>query len=127
MDLEETTRVKAAKAWRLPAGPFFYERQSRQPRQSKAPFLPTLCFIIDAITSFSLKPLRIFLLMGFVMVGASVVYQILSVTGSPPWGVTTLIVLSFLGIRVNSIGIGELSEYLGRTHSEVEHRPLYVV
>jgi len=108
-----------------------YERRPREAGHSKAPFFPTLFFTINAITSFSLKPLRMFLLLGFAMVGASmvaaVVYSVLSITGSPPRGITTLIVLSFLGIGLNSIGIGVLGEYLGRTYSEVKHRPLYVV
>lgn len=108
-----------------------YERRPREAGTSKAPFWPTLFFTINAITSFSFKPLRVFLLMGFATVGlslvAAVVYTILYLTGSPPAGITTLIVLSFLGVGLNSIGIGILGEYLGRTYAEVKHRPLYVV
>ncbi len=50
----------------------------------------------------------------------------LFVVGSPPPGITTLIVLSFLGIGLNSLGIGVLGEYLGRTYTEVKQRPLYL-
>ena len=108
-----------------------YERRPREAGTSKAPFWPTLFFTINAITSFSFKPLRVFLLLGFATVGlslaAAVAYTILFMTGSPPAGITTLIVLSFLGIGLNSVGIGILGEYLGRTYAEVKHRPLYVV
>ena len=108
-----------------------YERRPRESGQSKAPFLPTFLFTINAITSFSLRPLRVFLGFGAIMVAASmvaiVVYSLLYLRGSPPPGITTLIVLSFLGIGMNSIGIGVLGEYLGRTYSEVKQRPLYVI
>ena len=40
---------------------------------------------------------------------------------------TTLIVLALLGIGVNSLGIGVLGEYLGRTYAETKRRPLYVI
>jgi dolichol-phosphate mannosyltransferase len=38
-----------------------------------------------------------------------------------------LIVLSFLGIGLNSLGIGILGEYVGRTYSESKRRPRYVI
>lgn len=108
-----------------------YERRPREKGVSKAPFWDLLFFVFNAITSFSLKPLRLFTLLGcfliIVAVVAALVYTILYLTGSPPPGVTTLIVLSFLGIGLNSLGIGILGEYLGRTYSEVKRRPLYLI
>jgi polyisoprenyl-phosphate glycosyltransferase len=38
-----------------------------------------------------------------------------------------LIVLALLGIAINSLGIGVLGEYLGRTYAETKRRPLYVI
>lgn len=108
-----------------------YERRPREKGVSKAPFWDLLFFVFNAVTSFSLKPLRLFTLLGcfliVVAVVAAMVYTILYLTGSPPPGVTTLIVLSFLGIGLNSLGIGILGEYLGRTYSEVKRRPLYLI
>ena len=108
-----------------------YERRPRQSGRSKAPFWPTLYFTFNAICSFSLKPLRLFIFFGFGMVAASVlgilVYTSLFFIGSPPPGITTLIVLSFFAIGINSLGIGILGEYLGRTFVEVKQRPLYVM
>jgi glycosyltransferase involved in cell wall biosynthesis len=107
-----------------------YERRPRQFGKSKAPFWPTLYFAFNAICSFSLKPLRLFIFFGFGMVVASAlgvfIYTLLFFLGSPPPGITTLIVLSFFAIGVNSLGIGILGEYLGRTFVEVKQRPLYV-
>jgi len=108
-----------------------YERRPRRSGHSKAPFWPTLYFTFNAICSFSLKPLRLFIFFGFGMVVASLlgilIYTALYFTESPPPGITTLIVLSFFAIGINSLGIGILGEYLGRTFIEVKQRPLYVM
>ncbi|PYS50873.1 MAG: hypothetical protein DMF68_05985 [Acidobacteria bacterium] len=58
---------------------------------------------------------------------AANVYALLWFTGSPPPGITTIIVLLLVAIGLNSIGIGILGEYVGRTYAESKHRPLYVV
>ena len=54
-------------------------------------------------------------------------YSYLWLVGSAPPGITTLIILSFAGIGLNSLGIGVLGEYIGRTYSEVKRRPLYLI
>lgn len=108
-----------------------YERRPRKAGVSKAPFWELLFFVFNAITSFSLKPLRLFTFLGgatiVVSVMAAVAYAVLFIIGSPPPGITTLIILAFLGIGINSLGLGILGEYLGRTYWEVKRRPLYVV
>lgn len=108
-----------------------YERRPRKDGVSKAPFWDILFFTFNAITSFSLKPLRLFLFLGIVLITLSVlavpVYMYLYFVGSAPPGITTLVILACLGIGLNSFGIGVLGEYIGRTYSEVKQRPLYVV
>ena len=108
-----------------------YERRSRSAGESKAPFWHLVFFTFNAITSFSLKPLRLFTLVGAVLLLISTmalpVYVILSLTGSPPPGTTTIIALLCMGIGLNSLGIGILGEYLGRTYAEVKRRPLYLI
>jgi polyisoprenyl-phosphate glycosyltransferase len=108
-----------------------YERRPRTAGVSKAPFSDLLFFVFNAITSFSLRPLRLFTLMGVLILALSMimafVYTLLWFTGSPPPGVTTIIVLLLAAIGLNSIGIGILGEYVGRTYIEAKRRPLYVV
>ncbi len=108
-----------------------YERRPRLSGASKAPFYEIFLFTINAVTSFSLKPLRLFTLMGFGIVIASFlaafVYAGLWLTGSPPPGITTLIILGFLGIGLNSLGIGVLGEYIGRIYAETKLRPKYII
>ncbi len=45
-----------------------YERRPRKAGVSKAPFWHTVFFVINAITSFSLKPLRMFSVLGVAMI-----------------------------------------------------------
>jgi dolichol-phosphate mannosyltransferase len=108
-----------------------YERRARIAGESKAPLTHILVFALNAVTSFSVKPLRLFTLLGFVLVALSLlaipIYILLSIVGSPPPGITTLIVLALFGFGVNILGIGVLGEYLGRTYAEAKQRPLYVV
>ena len=108
-----------------------YERRARYSGVSKAPFWEMVFFAFNGITSFSLKPLRLFTIFGGVILGISAftipIYALLFLTGSPPPGITTIIILLIVAIGLNSFGIGILGEYLGRTYSEVKRRPLYIV
>jgi dolichol-phosphate mannosyltransferase len=109
-----------------------YERQPRKRGTSKAPFWDVFFFTLNAITSFSQKPLRLFLLAGIGMLAVSIIagaiYAILYfVLKMAPPGITTLIVLTLFNIGFTSLGIGVLGEYVGRTYAETKHRPLYVI
>ena len=108
-----------------------YERRPRRGGESKAPFWHLLFFAFNAVTGFSLKPLRLFTFLGVALLALSVVaaavYISLWAIGSPPPGITTIIVLLLSTIGLNSLGIGLLGEYVGRTYAEVKRRPLYVI
>ncbi len=108
-----------------------YEREPRRSGESKFPLGSLIAFALNAFTSFSVKPLRVFTLIGFALVGLVIlavpVYVYLYLTDGAPQGITTLIVLALLAIGVNSLGIGVLGEYLGRTYAETKRRPLYVI
>lgn len=108
-----------------------YERRPRTAGRSNAPVTDVVLFAFNAITSFSLRPLRLFTLFGFCVLLASlmltIVYVVLWLRGAPPPGFTTLLVLLLAGIGINSLGIGILGEYLGRTFSEAKRRPVYVI
>lgn len=108
----------------------------REPRAAGTPkqTLPRLIrYGLDAIISFSFKPLRwmtfsglIISLVAFVLAAVFVVKRLMGVEVAQT-GFTTLVTLVlFLG-GIQLIGIGLLGEYLGRTYDEVKNRPLYVV
>jgi len=108
-----------------------YKRRPRGAGKSKAPLESVIVFALNATTSFSVKPLRLFTLVGFIFLALSMIavpiYVLLYLTEGAPSGITTLIVLGLLGIGINSLGIGVLGEYLGRTYAETKRRPLYVI
>jgi glycosyltransferase involved in cell wall biosynthesis len=108
-----------------------YERRPRTAGRSNAPLIPVLLFTFNAITSFSLRPLRLFTFFGFIVLILSmvlaVVYVVLWLRETPPPGLTTTLVLLLAGVGINSLGIGILGEYLGRTFTEVKRRPIYVI
>ena len=108
-----------------------YERQPRTADTSKGPFWHILFYALTAITSFSIQPLRIFLMAGAGVTAFSLIAIVINVilyfVGRPVAGLTTLFILSFLGIGINSFGIGLLGEYLGRTYFETKRRPIYIV
>jgi polyisoprenyl-phosphate glycosyltransferase len=89
---------------------------------------------MDAIFSFSYRPLRWVTWMGIfvatITLGLALIYiiQILMHKGLPVgqgfW--TTTFLLLFLG-GVQMISIGILGEYIGRIYEEIKQRPLYIV
>lgn len=108
-----------------------YRRRPRIAGRSKAPLTSILAFSLNAVTSFSIRPLRLFTLVGLVLMAVSLAaipaYILLALIGNPPPGITTLIVLVLLGFGINTFGIGVLGEYVGRTYAETKRRPLYVI
>jgi polyisoprenyl-phosphate glycosyltransferase len=108
-----------------------YERQPRLGGVSKGPFWHVLFYTLNAITSFSIQPLRAFLFAGGVLTilsfAAIILNVILYFIGKPVPGLTTIFVLSFFAIGINSFGIGLLGEYIGRTYFETKRRPNYIV
>ena len=108
-----------------------YEGVGRTAGRAQAPFWHLVFFAFNAITSFSLKPLRLFTFLGLALLLLSAlalpVYIVLAIVGSPPPGITTIVALLCVAIGLNSLGIGVLGEYLGRTYAEVKRRPLYVI
>lgn len=110
-----------------------YDRRDRAAGESKQSLDRLLRLGLDAIFSFSYKPLRLMVIMGFCIsaVGAFlaagyVVKRLIGVEQAPI-GFTTLVTLIlFLG-GIQLLAIGLLGEYLGRIYDEVKQRPLYIV
>lgn len=111
---------------------FSYKRNSRYAGETKYPFSKMTKFALDAIFSFSIKPIKIMRYFGLFSISASLVYFIyvlylrVFVGGVVP-GFTVLIFLSifFGGIQILSMSL--LGEYIGRIFEEVKGRPLYFV
>ena len=110
---------------------FPYERHRRFAGTTHYPLKKMLLLAVDAITSFSVAPLRFasHLGMGFGVLGLCVLtYTIFSwAVGNvlPGWTSLASIVLILGSVQLLVLGI--FGEYLGRMYMETKQRPLYIV
>ena len=91
-----------------------------------------LRFSLDAISSFSHRPLQLATLLGFVIstlafiaIPVVIVLRHRSAPTCPGFSSLTIAVLLLGGIQLIAIGI--IGEYVGRIYDEVKGRPLYLV
>src|SRR5215472_7050642 len=107
----------------------YYDRQDRAGGEGKLSFISRIKYAMDAITSFSYKPLRLsFGLMGFSTCIATMLALCMVLPTAPiitaAFGVAAS-VFFMGGLLLLSIGI--LGEYLGRIYDEVRNRPLSLI
>jgi polyisoprenyl-phosphate glycosyltransferase len=109
-----------------------YRRHARAAGETKYPFYKMFRLALDAITGFSMFPLKLSLWAGGAAVAVGGVMAlallILRLNGAAPLagqGLTASLVLFMGGVQLWSIGI--LGEYVGRIYNEVRARPLYLV
>jgi polyisoprenyl-phosphate glycosyltransferase len=108
-----------------------YERDPRYAGETKYTLSKMLRFSLDAISSFSHRPLQLATLLGFMISTlafiAIPVVVVLRLLGSylPGFSALTIVVLLLGGIELIAIGI--IGEYVGRIYDEVKGRPLYLV
>lgn len=108
----------------------YYDRHDRIGGEGKLTFLSRIKYAMDAITSFSYKPLRLsFLLAGLAGASAVVLGIVAFVSGKSPgdpigYGIlaSILLISSFLFLCM-----GILGEYVGRVYDEVRGRPLSII
>ena len=88
---------------------------------------------MDAITSFSQKPLKLAGWLGFALSIGSFVYllvviiqKIVSADSSEPgWASIVAITLFFNGIILIILGV--IGQYIGRIYDESKNRPIYII
>jgi hypothetical protein len=109
----------------------YYERNERFAGESKYPLKKMLNFAWDGITSFSIKPLRMICVLGFIILLGSIIMMIYSViryfTGNTVSGWASLAVSIWFigGLQLTSIGI--IGEYIGKVYKETKKRPRYII
>jgi polyisoprenyl-phosphate glycosyltransferase len=108
-----------------------YHRDPRYAGETKYTVSKMLRFSLDAISSFSHRPLQLATLLGFIISTlafiAIPIVIVLRILGSylPGFSALTIVVLLLGGIELIAIGI--IGEYVGRIYDEVKGRPLYLV
>ncbi len=108
-----------------------YEREARFAGETKYPLKAMLRFAADALTGFSIAPLRLatsLAYMSLAVAAAMAIYVISSLVFAQTvsgWASILLAISFFSGIQLLTLGI--LGEYVGRLYSEAKGRPLYIV
>ena len=114
------------------AATVMYNRAERFAGVSKYPLRKMLTFAIEGITSFSIVPLRLITLLGFLVSAFSflmilfVLYRTLIVNAAVPGWASSVVPIYFLGgIQLLSIGI--LGEYVAKIYLETKQRPRFFI
>ena len=111
--------------------PIYYERQARYAGKTSYPFTKMLRFAFDAITSFSVRPLRLAsylgMTFGFLALVALIYTLIGWALGHTVLGWTSVMTVILLLGSAQLIVIGVVGEYLGRLCLEAKHRPLFII
>ena len=109
-----------------------FERDERAAGETKWPFSKLVKLAVNGLVSFSDAPLKLALWMGSCVSGFALLYgcyviakRLLSDDFLPGWS-STMVVVAFLG-GANMLLTGILGLYIGRIHTEVKRRPLYIV
>ena len=111
--------------------PFMYDRKARAAGETKYPLRKMLAFALDAITSFSVKPLRLAFYAGMMLSAISILLLAYSVYAyfatNTVRGWTSMIAIMLIFFSIQFLFIGLIGEYLGRMYLEAKRRPLFVV
>src|SRR5215471_6735046 len=137
--LRESNRyLPGMRAWvGFPTAVVYYDRAERAAGEAKQTLLRLFKYAMDAIFSFSYKPLRLGLALGGTVLTVGLVMAALMIVSalfhlkmfnalSAAGFAGTLFAVLLLG-GVQLVAIGLLGEYIGRIYDEVRRRPLYLV
>lgn len=109
----------------------YYERSERFAGESKYPLKKMLAFAFDGITSFSVKPIRLVTVVGFLVflisIGMIIYTTVQTCLGNTEAGWSSLMCsIWFLsGLQIMALGI--VGEYIGKIYTEVKARPKYII
>jgi glycosyltransferase involved in cell wall biosynthesis len=107
----------------------YYDRQDRAAGDGKLSFVSRIKYAMDAITSFSYKPLRLAFAMAGLSTSLAILLALSTMFSSNPFhsvgfGLAAAI---FLVGSMLLVCVGVLGEYIGRVYDEVRARPLSII
>lgn len=115
----------------LKQAPLPYERATRFAGTTSYPLSKMLRLAVDAVTSFSIVPMRMASYVGVTLGIAGIVMLIYVLgawfSGQTVQGWTSLMVIVLVIGSAQLVSLGVFGEYLGRLYMEAKQRPLYVV
>lgn len=108
-----------------------FDVKPRMAGESKFNFMSLMGLALNGITSFSIFPLRIVAVLGFLMavvaflVGLETIFEKIFFNDSPNGYATLIIMLTFFGgLQIFCLGV--IGEYVGQVYREVKARPRYI-
>jgi glycosyltransferase involved in cell wall biosynthesis len=110
----------------------YYARTERVAGVSKYPLRKMLALALDAVTSFSVVPLRMISVLGVLvflfsagMGGWTLWVRLFTDRAVPGWTSTLLPIYALGGLQILCVGI--LGEYMGKVYQETKRRPRYII
>lgn len=108
-----------------------YVRGERFAGESKYPLGKMLAFALDGITSFSIKPIRLITLLGFLIFALSLCFTlytlIVKLVGYTVAGWSTLMASIWMLGGLQLLALGIIGEYIGKIYNETKARPKFIV
>lgn len=108
----------------------YYARQKRKAGKSKYNFKKMFGLAIDGITSFSVRPIRLIICVGFVLSLFSFLYLMYAIVGRisgedfvDGWASTIAFICFFGSFQILCIGV--IGEYISKIYIETKRRPKY--
>ena len=110
----------------------YYKRRERFAGKTKYPLQKMFAFALEGITSFSVTPLRIISVTGFLIFSLSLLMSVyvllmrlLTDETLPGWTSTVLPIYLLGGVQIFFLGL--IGEYLGKVYQEIKNRPRYII
>jgi glycosyltransferase involved in cell wall biosynthesis len=110
----------------------YYARTERVAGVSKYPLRKMLALALDAVTSFSVVPLRMISVLGVLVflfsagMGVWTLWvRLFTDRAVPGWTSTLLPIYALGGLQILCVGI--LGEYMGKVYQETKRRPRYII
>lgn len=108
-----------------------YERGERFAGESKYPLKKMFNFAFEGITSFSVKPIRMITMLGFVIFSISILmliyFLVVYLLGKTVAGWTSIVISVWAIGGLQLLALGVIGEYVGKTYMESKARPKYLV
>ena len=110
-----------------------YDRNARFAGETKYPLQKMISFALDAITSFSVVPLRLVTYLALLIITlallATVTVFIVKLRQPdyfiPGFAATVITIIFFGGVQLLALGV--IGEYVGRMYESIKSRPIYVI
>jgi dolichol-phosphate mannosyltransferase len=111
--------------------PFLYDRAPRFAGKTKYALGKMFRFALDAITSFSVRPLRLAFYAGGILCLFSILLLAYSIgayfVDQTIRGWTSIMAVMLFFLAAQFLVLGLIGEYVGRLYIEAKHRPLFIV